>query len=68
MDWFLYDKNLHRERVNLTLIDPTALCGSFRRAPPKIKNIYYQDTKEKDQKIFSHMACFCHTGVTFEQY
>ena len=46
------------------------MCGSFRRAPPKIKNIYYQDTKEKDQKIFSHMAymaCFCHTGVTFEQ-
>ena len=44
------------------------MCGSFRRAPPKMKNIYYQDTKEKDQKTFSHMACFCHTGVTFEQY
>ena len=44
------------------------LCGSFRRAPPKIKNIYYQDTKEKDQKIFPHMACFCHTGLTFEQH
>ena len=40
----------------------------LRRAPPKIKSIYYQDTKEKDQKIFSHMACFCHTGVTFEQH
>ena len=31
------------------------LCSSFCRAPPKMKNIYYQDTKEKDQKIFSHM-------------
>ena len=28
----------------------------------KTKKIYYKDTKEKDQMIFSHMACFCHTG------
>ena len=39
----------------------------FRRAPPKLKNIYYKDTKEKDQMIISHMACFCRTGVKFEQ-
>ena len=50
-----------------------ALWGSFCRVAPFVehlqkKNIYYQDTKEKDQKIFSHMACFCHTGVTIEQY
>ena len=43
------------------------LCGSFRRAPPKLKNIYYKDKKEKDQMIISHMACFCGTGVKFEQ-
>ena len=54
--------------LELAVVRLLSWSSSFRRAPSKIKNIYYQDTKEKDQKIFSHMACFCHTGVTFEQY
>ena len=41
--------------------------SSFPRAPPNLKNIYYKDTKGKDQRIISHMACFCRTGVKFEQ-
>ena len=43
------------------------LCGFFRTAPPKLKNIYYKDTEKKDQMIVSHMACFCGTGVRIQQ-
>ena len=28
--------------------------------------MYYKDTEEKDQMIISHVVCFCHTGVKFE--
>ena len=31
----------------------TEVCGSFRTALPKLKNIYYKDTKEKYQMISS---------------
>ena len=34
------------------------MCGSFHRAPQKIKRIYYKDTKEKDQMIFFICAFF----------
>ena len=45
------------------------LCqsSSIGRATPKLKNVYYKDTKEKYQMIVSHMACFCRTGVIFEE-
>ena len=33
-------------------------AGSFRRAAPKPKRIYYKVAKEKYQ-IFSHMVSFC---------
>ena len=33
----------------------------FRRATAKLKAIYFKDTKEKDQMIFSQITCFCHT-------
>ena len=29
--------------------------------------MYYKDTEEKDQMIISHIVCFCHTAVKFEQ-
>ena len=40
-----------------------SLCGSYRRAPPKLKKIYYKFAKEKRQLIFSHVVSFCKTGV-----
>ena len=41
------------------------LCGSFGRAPPKLKRIYYnKDTKQKDHMIFSNESSFCHTGLS----
>ena len=39
-----------------------SMCDSFRRAPLKLKSIYYNNSKEKYQMIISHMACFCRTG------
>ena len=33
----------------------------FRRATPKLNKIYFKDTKENDQMIFSQITCFCHT-------
>ena len=36
--------------------------SSFRRAPLKIKRIYYINTKKKDQMVFSHVSSFYHTG------
>ena len=39
-----------------------SLSSSFRRAPPKLKKIYYKFTKEKDQITSSHMVSFCNTG------
>ena len=44
------------------MIHNYGLCGSFRRAPPKLKKIYYEFTNEKDQIIFSHIISFFNTG------
>ena len=36
--------------------------SSFRRAPPKLKNMYYKDAKEKDQMIFFTYGLFLSHG------
>ena len=49
-------------------------CGSFRRAAPFVEHLQkykisiIKVQKKKDQEIFSHIPCFYHTGITFEQY
>ena len=40
------------------------LCGSFRRATPKIKRIFYKDTKEKDQVIFNIFCLLLTSKIT----
>ena len=35
----------------------------FRKAPLKLKKIYYKFTKEKDQIIFSYMVSFVTRGA-----
>ena len=39
------------------------VSSSSRRAPPKIKNIYYQDTKEKIKRFFHIWLVFVTRGL-----
>ena len=48
--------------MRCTAVRLLSLSSSFHRAPPKLKKIYYEFTKEKDQIIFSHIVSFFNTG------
>ena len=52
----------------LSFVRLLSSSSSFRQAPPKLERSYYRDTKEKDQIIYLHMACFFYIGAKFKQY
>ena len=52
---------INTEGLLLAPVRLISKSSSFRRAPLKLKKLYFKDTKEKDRLILSHMTCFCHT-------
>ena len=52
---------INTEGLLLAPVRLISKSSSFRRAPLKLKKLYFKDTKEKDRLTLSHMTCFCHT-------
>ena len=57
---------IHNPSTHNKLRHPVRILSqssSFRRTPPKMKNIYYQDTKEKKSKDFFTYGLFLSHGA-----
>ena len=53
----------YHDEEQLTFYQKVHMCGSFRRAPPKMKNIYYMIQKKKIKRFFHLWLVFVTRGL-----